>query len=307
MLTYDRKTTLCCSCSKGPGPDHMAIGEFGGAARCPAMAGRCWRRRCTGSTKWATPRSIPSRAFADADAAVLQESGQSARAHHLRQVDRRGAGIVRALDAPLRPAGMGHRLHHRRRRDACRSHHDGLGASVLPAAAFRARVRARAAPAAAEAADRRADVGPLRDAAARHGRSLPAEPRCLHHRMGRRAHGAAAGGPLRSRRLHRLRHLHAAHARRRHACHRGMPALGAGDGRDCADGSRQRSLRTALDGADGWTDRHAHQSQRRQQACRAARRRTGSATTSLPRCRSRILASCATSIRASCNCTGSSA
>ena len=54
----------------------------------------------------------------------------------------------------------------------------------------RAFVRA-AAPSAAEAADRRADVGPLPDTAARHGRNLPAQSRCLHHRMGRRAHGAA--------------------------------------------------------------------------------------------------------------------
>ena len=43
----------------------------------------------------------------------------------------------------------------------------------------------------AEAADRRADVGPLRDAAARHGRGVPADPSRLHHRLDRRAHGAA--------------------------------------------------------------------------------------------------------------------
>ena len=40
-------------------------------------------------------------------------------------------------------------------------------------------------------ADRRADVRPLRHAAARHGRSVPAQSRRLHHRLGRRAHGAA--------------------------------------------------------------------------------------------------------------------
>ena len=85
-----------------------------------------------------------------------------------------------------------------------------VGAAVLPAAAFRAHVLPHAAPAAAEAADRRADVGPLRHAAARHGRGVPAQPRRLHHRLGRRAHGAAVGGPLRSRRLHRLRHQHPA-------------------------------------------------------------------------------------------------
>ena len=52
---------------------------------------------------------------------------------------------------------------------------------------------ARAAPAAAETADRRADVRPLRHAAARHGRSLPAQSRGLHHRLAQRAHGAAGG------------------------------------------------------------------------------------------------------------------
>ena len=96
-----------------------------------------------------------------------------------------------------------------------------------------------AAPAAAEAADRRADVGPLRDAVARHGRSLPAQSRRLHHRLARRAHGAAGRRPLRSRRLHRLRHFDSAPARRRHPCGRGLPAFGAGAGGGRADGSRQ--------------------------------------------------------------------
>ena len=42
------------------------------------------------------------------------------------------------------------------------------------------------------------------------------------------AHGAAGGRPLRSRRLHRLRDLDPARARRRHPCRRGVPAVGAG-------------------------------------------------------------------------------
>ena len=93
-----------------------------------------------------------------------------------------------------------------------------------------------------KAADRRADVGPLRHAAARHRRSLSAQSRCLHHRLAQRPLGAGGGRPLRSRRLYRLRHLHPAYARRRHACHRGVPALGAGACRRRADGSRQGSL-----------------------------------------------------------------
>ena len=107
---------------------------------------------------------------------------------------------------------------------------------------FRARLRASAAAAAAAAAHRRADVGPFRHAAARHGRGVPAQSRCLRHRLGRCAHGAADRRPLRSRRLHRLRDLDPARARRRHSRHRGMPAGGAGAGRGRADGSRRRSL-----------------------------------------------------------------
>ena len=88
-------------------------------------------------------------------------------------------------------------------------------------------------------ADRRADVGPLRHAAARHGRGVPAESRRLHHRLGRCAHGAAGGGPFRSRRLHRLRHHHPASPRRRLPCGRGVPAVGAGAGRGRAHGGRR--------------------------------------------------------------------
>jgi poly(3-hydroxybutyrate) depolymerase len=73
--------------------------------------------------------------------------------------------------------------------------------------------------------------GPLRDAAARHGRGVPAEPRRLHHRVGRRPHGAARGRALRSRRLHRLRDLDAACARRRDhivgVCQPSVPVLAA--------------------------------------------------------------------------------
>ena len=226
---------------QGPGTNSMAIGEFDGAATLPGdgplfvvaavLALRDGPRRARSGAR--LRRRHP---------ALLQEPGQSARAHHLRQVGRRGGRIVRAHDAPLRPAGLGHRLtplvggervpvHIETvwERPFCRLLH------------FERAFDACAAPAAAEAADRRADVGPLRDAAARHGRGLPAQSRRLHHRLGRRAHGAAGGRPLRSRRLHRLRHLDAALARRRHPCRRGLPAVGAGAGGGRADGSRQGS------------------------------------------------------------------
>ena len=62
-----------------------------------------------------------------------------------------------------------------------------------------------------------------------------------------------------------------------------------------------------LDGADGRADRHPRQSERASTSWPRSAASTGSAATSSPRCRSRIPASCATSIRASCSCTASSA
>ncbi|MGY3598045.1 hypothetical protein ACVIGB_006094 [Bradyrhizobium sp. USDA 4341] len=50
-----------------------------------------------------------------------------------------------------------------------------LGKAVLPPAAFRSQADASAALAAAARADRGADVGPLCDAAAWHGRGVPAD------------------------------------------------------------------------------------------------------------------------------------
>ena len=163
--------------------------------------------------------------------------------------------------------------HHRRRRARAGACRNRVGAPVLQAAAFRARLPAHAAPAATETADRRADVGPLSDAAARHGGDLPAQSRRLSHRMGRRAHGAGQRRPLRSRRLYRLHHLHAALSGRRRACDRGVPAFGAGAGGGGADGSRPGPLRAAFHGADGRADRHPHQSQRGQRAGRGSRHR----------------------------------
>ena len=92
-----------------------------------------------------------------------------------------------------------------------------------------------------------------------------------------------------------------ARARARHACHGGLPAVGAGAGGRRADGSARRPLRARHHDADGRADRHAPQSDRRQPAGRGAAASTGSATMSSCRCRGRRRASCATSIRASCS------
>ena len=138
--------------------------------------------------------------------------------------------------------------------------------------------------------------------------ALPAQPRRLHHRMGRRAHGAGVGGPLRSRRLHRLRDLHAARARRRHACHRGVPAVGAGAGRGRAHGSRGRSLCAAFDDADGRPDRHARVNPTAvNKLAETARHRLVPPQRHHQGAVPQSRASCATSIRASCSCTASSA
>ena len=72
--------------------------------------------------------------------------------------------------------------------------------------------------------------------AARHGRDHDPVCRRLHHRLGRRAHGADERGHVRSRRLCRLRHLDVAFPRHQHACHGRVPAFGAGACRRCADG-----------------------------------------------------------------------
>ena len=101
-----------------------------------------------------------------------------------------GRRTVRTDDAPLRQAGVRPRQHRRRRRRARRARGDRLDPALLQSASFRPPDPPRPRVA-AETADRRADVRPLRDAAARHGRGVPADPSRLHHRLDRRAHGAA--------------------------------------------------------------------------------------------------------------------
>ena len=262
--------------------------RLGNLAGRRLLAGRCFSNGLYWAYEMGHAALNPARAFAGATQLYFKNPLNPLAHTTYGKSVAAGDGIVRALDAALRQAGVGPRFHDGRRRARADPYLHRLAAPVLQPAALRAHVLPHAAPAAAQGADRRADVGPLRHAAARHGRSLPAEPRCLHHRLGGRAHGAAVGGPLRSRRLHRLHHQHPASPRRRHPCHRGVPAVGAGAGGDRADGGRQGSLRAALDHADGRPDRHPHQSDRGEQARRGARQSTGSAATSSARCRSRI-------------------
>ena len=118
-----------------------------------------------------------------------------------------------------------------------------------------------------------AHVGPLRHAAARHGRDVPARPRGLHHRLAGCAQRAARGRQLRPRRLHRHHGRHVPLLRRRRARVRGVPAVRAGAGRHRADGGGRRSRRAADADPRRRPDRHAHQPDRGQHAGREARHR----------------------------------
>ena len=228
------------------------------AARQPrrAMPARCWRPPYYWLYEMSHAALNPARALSDATRLFYRNPANPLVPYAVRQGHGGGERAVRTFDPSLRQARLEHRLDRRRRRARAGPYLVRLGTSVLPPPAFRARFRARAAPPAAAPADRRADVGPLPDAAARHRRSLPAQPRRLHHRMDRRADGAGVRGPLRSRRLYRLRDLDAARAGRRHPRDRGVPALGAGARRGRPHGGGERSLRPAFDGADGRPDRH---------------------------------------------------
>ena len=88
----------------------MPIGEFDGAATLPGDNGALLSTPMYWLYEMGHAALNPSRAFADATRLFFKNPANPLRAHDLRQVGRRGAGIVRALDAPLRPAGMGHRL-----------------------------------------------------------------------------------------------------------------------------------------------------------------------------------------------------
>ena len=62
----------------------------------------------------------PARAFADATRLFFKNPANPLSHTDVRQVGRGDDGIVRALDAPLPQAGMGHRFDHRRRRTRLR-------------------------------------------------------------------------------------------------------------------------------------------------------------------------------------------
>ena len=204
----------------------MAIGEFGGAPAVPA--GLLSSTPLYWLYEMGHAALNPARAVADATRLLFKNPFNPFYATSFGKSVAAAAELFERSTRRYGQPGLADFLDAGRRRARAGAHHQRVGTAVLPAAAFRARVRASAAPAAAASADRGTAVRSLCDAAARHRRGLSAQPRRLHHRVARRAHGAAVGGAVRSRRLHRLRDFDAARARRRHPCDRGMPAGGAG-------------------------------------------------------------------------------
>ena len=267
----------------------MPIGEFGGAPPLVAEGSPALTTPMYWMYEMGHASLNPARAVTDATKILFQESAQSAgRTPQFGKSIAAGLRIVRAHHAPLRQAGMGPR-HHRgqRRPHAGRSPLD-LGKAVLPSAAFRSQADPAAAQPAAARADRGADVRPLRDAAARHGRSLPAD-----HEVYITDWADARMVPLAEGRFDlddyidyviEMLHVLGGNMHVIAVCQPSVPVLAAVSVME----ARARSLRAAVDDADGRPDRHPPQSDRGEQSRRASAASTGSATTSSPRCRSRI-------------------
>ena len=180
---YDISVRYCCNAASRARIHPWRLGNS--AARPPCRAAALLSTPLYWLYEMSHAALNPSRAVADATRLLFQESAQSALLHHLRKIGRRrrrscssarrAATAARSGGSPRRwSAASACRCISRRvwERPFCRLLH------------FERVVRAPAAPAAAAASDRRADVGPLRDVAARHGRGVSAQSRCLHHRVG---------------------------------------------------------------------------------------------------------------------------
>ncbi len=161
---------------------------------------------------------------------------------------------------------MGHQGHPDLRDAGAHRRADRLPQAILQPGSFRPRREGHRPPIRPQGAYRRTAVGPLRDAAARHGRGDDPRAQRLCHRLGRRAHGAGQPGRLRPRRFHRLHHRVRPVSGLEHACDRGVPACRSGARRRRADGVAQRSDAARLADADGRPDRHPPQRNGGQQA-----------------------------------------
>ena len=162
---------------------------------------------------------------------------------------------------------------------------DRLGAAVLQADPFRSRAAARRGTA-AQAADRGADVGPLCDAAARHGRGLPARPtRCTSPTGSTPAWCRSAEGRFDLDDyidyVISMLHLLGPDMHVMAVCQPSVPVIAAVARMEAEDDP----LRAALDDADGRADRHPRQPDRGQPARREARHRLVPPATASARCR----------------------
>ena len=202
------------------GTGAMAIGEFGGAAagrggrpvRGPMYAAPAYWLYEMGQASL-----NPARAFADAGKLFFKNPANPWSHTELGKTVAAALRIVRALDPPLRQAGMEHQFDAGRRRARAGAHLVGLGAAVLPAPAFRARVRASAAAAAAAScsSSRRCRATTRRCCAARSKASCPITTSTSPN--GSTRAWCRCRRAVRSRRLHRLPDLDAAFPRRRRA------------------------------------------------------------------------------------------
>ena len=115
-------------------------------------------------------------------------------------------------------------------------------------------------------ADRRADVGPFRHAAARHRAHDARRPRRLHHRLAQRARRADRRRALRPRRIHRARDAVPGRARAGRAPDGDLPAVRGGTRGRGADVRGRPSGHAGQRHADGGADRLPDLADRGQQA-----------------------------------------
>ena len=253
------------------------------------LTATCWPRSGSWPKHPRDARPVRGRCFGNPAVAAQRRGGAGAvlpcRASRM-------SGPVFGIDAVMLDGdrGRGHRGGRRLR-------------PVLQSGAFPQGGRARRA----EAAGRRAAVGPFRDPAARHGRNRAARPRRLSDRLGQCPQCAAASTAGSVSTICRSGDRFHPSARARSPCHGGVPALGAGAGGGVAAGGGGRSLPAGLDGADGRTDRHPRQPDRGQPLRHVAFARLVRAHGRSPRCRRAIPARSAGSIPAFCSSPGFSA
>ena len=233
--------------------------------RCRAITARCWRRRCTGSTRWATPRTFnPSRAFADATKLFFKNPANPL-AHTAY-----GKSVAAAKSMELFE-----RSTRRYQKPEWNIHETVVGAEHIPVhiktiwqrpfcrllhfeRAF-ARPPRRPQP-------KLLIVAPMSGHYATLLRGT-VETFLPNHDVYITEWTDARMVPLGEGRFDLDDYIDYvvspySRAGRRRARHRGLPAVGAGAGGGRADGGRPGSLRSPFHGTDGRADRHTRKSER---------------------------------------------